>query len=110
MTKVIEESAATRFEFNTFWDPSNVRLVGDGAELVWFSDRTGWAQLYLYDAQTGHLQNAITRGDGAVIDVQAIDETRREIYFTAAGREMVATLIIVICIERVWTGGARKFA
>ena len=87
VTKVIEESAQTRFEFNTFWDPSNVRMVGDGAEIVWFSDRTGWSQLYLYDAQTGRLKNAITRGDGAVIDVQAIDETRREIYFTAAGRE-----------------------
>jgi dipeptidyl aminopeptidase/acylaminoacyl peptidase len=84
---VMEELAATRFEFNTFWDPSNVRLLGDGAEIVWFSDRTGWSQLYLYDAQTGHLKNAITRGDGAVIDVQCIDEARREIFFTATGRE-----------------------
>ena len=88
VTKVIEEPAQTRFEFNTFWDPSNVRLVGDGAEIVWFSDRTGWSQLYLYDAQSGHLKNAITRDDGAVIDVQAIDEARRDIYFTATGREI----------------------
>ena len=88
VTKIIEESAQTRFEFNTFWDPSNVRLVGDGAEIVWFSDRTGWSQLYLYDAQSGHLKNAITRGDGAVIDIQVIDEARREIYFTATGREV----------------------
>jgi dipeptidyl aminopeptidase/acylaminoacyl peptidase len=87
VTKVIEESAPTRFEFNTFWDPSNVRLTGDGADIVWFSDRTGWSQLYLYDAQTGRLKNSITRGDGAVIDVEAIDEKRREIYFTATGRE-----------------------
>lgn len=86
-TKLVEESAATRFEFNTFWDPSNVRLVGDGADLIWYSDRTGWEQLYLYDAQTGRLKNAITRGDGAVLDIQAIDEARREIYFTATGRE-----------------------
>jgi dipeptidyl-peptidase 4 len=87
VTKVVEESSATRFEFHTFWDPSNVRLLGDGAELVWYSDRTGWAQLYLYDAQTGRLKNAITRGDGVVLDIQAIDEARREIYFTAVGRE-----------------------
>jgi dipeptidyl-peptidase 4 len=88
VTKVVEESSATRFEFNTFWGPSDVRLVGDGAELVWYSDRTGWAQLYLYDAQTGHLKGAITRGDWAVLDIQAIDEARREIYFTAVGREV----------------------
>ncbi len=88
VTRVVEESSSTRFEFHTFWDPSNVRLLGDGAELVWYSDRTGWAQLYLYDAQTGRLKNAITRGDGAVLDLQAIDEARREIYFTAVGREV----------------------
>jgi dipeptidyl aminopeptidase/acylaminoacyl peptidase len=87
VTKVIEESAATRFEFSTFWSPSNVRLVGDGAELVWYSERTGWGHLYLYDAQSGRLKNAITSGDWAVQDMQAIDEARREIYFTAAGRE-----------------------
>jgi dipeptidyl aminopeptidase/acylaminoacyl peptidase len=87
VTKVIEESAATRFEVSTFWSPSNVRLVGDGAEIVWYSERTGWAHLYLYDAQSGRLKNAITGGDWAVQDLQAIDEGRREIYFTAAGRE-----------------------
>jgi len=48
VTTVLEEAAATRFEFNPFWAPSNVRLVGDGEEIVWVSDRTGWFQLYLY--------------------------------------------------------------
>ncbi len=87
VTTVVEESSATRFEFHTFWAPSNVRLINDGAELIWFSDRTGFSQLYLYDAQTGRQKNAITRGDGAVIDVLSIDEARREIYFTMTGRE-----------------------
>ena len=87
VTKVIEESAATRVEFSTFWSPSNVRLIGDGAEIVWYSERSGWAHLYLYDAQSGRLKNAITGGDWAVQDLQAIDEKRREIYFTGAGRE-----------------------
>lgn len=86
-TTVVEESAATRFEFNTFWSPSNVRVIHDGAELIWFSDRTGWSQLYLYDAQTGRQKSAITHGDGAVIDVVSVDETKHEVYFTATGRE-----------------------
>lgn len=87
VTKVIEESSPTRVEFHTSWGPSNVRLLGDGAEIVWYSDRTGWAQLYLYDAQTGRLKNAITEGEWAVGDVQAVDETRREIYVSGTGRE-----------------------
>ena len=62
-------------------------MLGDGAELIWYSDRTGWGHLYLYDAQTGRLKNAITSGDWLVVDIQAVDEARREIYFTAVGRE-----------------------
>ncbi len=85
---VIEEDAATRLETNTMlYNASNIRILGDGAEAVWYSDRSGWGHLYLYDAQTGEFKNAITRGDWVVIDITAVDETRREIYFTAAGRE-----------------------
>ena len=64
-----------------------MRLIGDGAEIVWYSEHTGWGHLYLYDAQTGRLKYAITGGDWAVQDILAIDEQRRDIYFTAAGRE-----------------------
>jgi dipeptidyl-peptidase-4 len=87
VSKAVEESSETRLEFNTFWGPSNVRLIGDGAEVIWYSDRTGWGHLYLYDAQTGRLKYAITGGDWAVQDIVAMDEQRRDIYFTAAGRE-----------------------
>ncbi|MDH3733783.1 MAG: S9 family peptidase [Gemmatimonadota bacterium] len=87
-TPVITESADTRFETQTMlYNTPNVRVVGDGAEVIWYSDRTGWGHLYLYDGQTGDLENAITGGDWAVIDVLAVDESAREVYFTAAGRE-----------------------
>ena len=88
LTKVVEESSATHVQLNTVeYNRPNVRILGDGAELIWFSERTGWGQLYLYDAQTGRLKNAITRGDWLVHDIHAIDEVRREIYFSAGGRE-----------------------
>jgi dipeptidyl-peptidase 4 len=88
LNKVIEDSSKTRFEPNTnLYAQPNVRVIEDGAELVWYSDRTGWGQLYLYDGQTGRLKNAITHGDGLVLDIQAVDESRREIYFSAGGRE-----------------------
>ena len=88
VSKVLEESSNTRVETNTRqYSAPNIRVLGDGAEIIWYSDRTGWGHLYLYDAQTGRLKNAITGGDWLVLDIQAVDEARREIYFTAVGRE-----------------------
>lgn len=88
VSKVLEESSSTRIETNTLCSNlANIRVLGDGAELVWYSDRSGWGHLYLYDAQTGRLKNAITRGDWLVADIQTVDEVHREIYFTATGRE-----------------------
>jgi dipeptidyl-peptidase 4 len=88
LTKVLEESSSTRVETNSQqYSQPNIRLLGDGAELIWYSDRTGWGHLYLYDAQTGRLKNPITNGNWLVLDIQAVDEKRREIYFTAVGRE-----------------------
>ena len=88
VSKLFEEASRTRVETNTLqYDQPNIRVLGDGAELIWYSDRTGWGHLYLYDAQTGRLKNAITSGDWRALDIQAVDEARREIYFTAVGRE-----------------------
>ncbi len=85
---VIEETSAVRLESNTLmYNRPNIRLVGDGDEVVWYSDRSGWGHLYLHDAQTGQLKGAITSGEWAVFDIHALDEEAREIYFTAGGRE-----------------------
>jgi dipeptidyl-peptidase 4 len=89
LSKVLEETSSVRVETNTLPDSQpNIRVLGDGAELVWYSDRSGWGHLYLYDAQTGRLKNTITGGNWVVRDIQAVDEARREIYFTAVGREL----------------------
>jgi dipeptidyl-peptidase-4 len=88
LTRILEETSATRVEVNTVeYHQSNIRLVGDGAELVWYSARSGSGHLYLYDAQTGRFKNEITRGDWQVHDILAVDEKRREIYLTGGGRE-----------------------
>jgi dipeptidyl-peptidase-4 len=85
---VIEEATQTRLETNTVWyNQPNFRLLGDGREAIWYSDRSGSGQLYLYDAQSGRLKNSITTGAGVVVDIERVDEQRREVYFTAVGRE-----------------------
>ena len=85
---VIEETSEVRLETNTLmYNRPNIRLLGDGDEVVWYSDASGWGHLYLHDAQSGDLKGAITSGAWAVFDIHALDEEAREIYFTAGGRE-----------------------
>jgi dipeptidyl aminopeptidase/acylaminoacyl peptidase len=59
--------------------------LGDGAEIVWMSERDGWNHLYLYDGRTGALKNQITKGDWVVRGVVQVDEKARQVYFSASG-------------------------
>jgi dipeptidyl-peptidase-4 len=56
-------------------------------EILWFSERDNWGNLYLYDLATGQLKNQITHGDGNVTQVLRIDEKTRTLYFLGVGRE-----------------------
>jgi dipeptidyl aminopeptidase/acylaminoacyl peptidase len=59
--------------------------VDDGAELVWLSERDGWAHLYLYDGNTGTVKNQITKGEFVVRTVQRVDPVKRQVFFSAGG-------------------------
>jgi len=65
----------------------NWRVLPGPNELIWWSERDNWVQLYLYDLTTGALKNRITTGDGNVDDIVYVDERARTIYFTAQGKE-----------------------
>jgi dipeptidyl-peptidase-4 len=56
-------------------------------EILWFSERDNWGDLYLYDLTTGQLKNQITHGEGNVTQVLKVDEKTRTIYFLAVGKE-----------------------
>ena len=55
-------------------------------ELIWWSERSGWGHLYLYDLTTGVLKHTITCGEWRVRNVLAVDEQRREILIQTSGR------------------------
>jgi dipeptidyl aminopeptidase/acylaminoacyl peptidase len=61
-------------------------LIKNGAELIEWSERDGWAHLYLYDGQ-GNLKNQITQGAWHVEEIIGVDETKRVVYFSANGKE-----------------------
>jgi len=66
--------------------PAALVPLHDTKELIWYSERSGWAHLYLYDLKTGQLKHAITQGDWMVRDVIGVDAARRLLYLTVAGR------------------------
>ena len=64
----------------------------DSNELIWFSERSGHAHLYLYELDSGRLKQAITgiEGQGGddwqVRNVLHFDTARRELWIQTAGR------------------------
>jgi|SRR5277367_114200 len=85
---ILDEHGATQIEpAPGFGAPPLVRVLGDGAEVVWFSERDGWGHLYLYDGKTGKVKNQITIGQWLVREILHVDEKDRWIYFAAGGRE-----------------------
>ncbi|MCQ2213827.1 MAG: prolyl oligopeptidase family serine peptidase [Bacteroidaceae bacterium] len=69
---------------NTYQEVRPLGVVAGGKELIQWSERSGWAQLYLYDGN-GKLKNKITDGAYHVMDIVKIDEANRTVYFTANG-------------------------
>ncbi len=65
---------------------SRLSVLNEGNDLIWWSERTGWGQLYLYDGK-GNLKNRITDGYFVTGRVEQIDTTGRIVYFEAFGRE-----------------------
>lgn len=71
---------------NTYQETRPIYVLNGGKEFVQWSERDGWAHLYLYDDR-GNLKNRITKGPWHVERVVKIDEATRTIYFVANGRE-----------------------
>jgi len=88
---VVSEEPKTFFSYrplngNQSDHGSNWRFdVDDGKEVLWMSERDGWAHLYLYDGATGKVKNQITKGEWIVRGVDSVDVTKRQIYFRASG-------------------------
>jgi dipeptidyl-peptidase-4 len=72
---------------NTYVESKPLRLVNNGAELVFWSERDGWGHFYLYDAATGALKNRITEGEFVATAVEGVDDKTRTLFISAGGRE-----------------------
>lgn len=87
-TRVLfEETSATHINLMINADefPTFVPLP-ETDELIWYSERSGWAHLYLYDLKTGALKNPITSGEWVVRNIVSMDLDRRELILHTMGR------------------------
>ncbi len=82
--EVFHESAPVYFESGN--NHVNWRYLPDSNEFLWFSERSGWGQMYLYDLKSGQLKNQITTGDGNVLQVLSVDRKARRILYLAVGK------------------------
>jgi len=79
---LIEES------LNTYVEIQKPGIVKNTGEFIEWSERDGWAHLYLYDKE-GKLKNQITQGPWHIEEIISIDEEKRIVYFSANGKENV---------------------
>jgi len=79
---IINEEAATFIDYTrkTFYYP-----LDETGEILWASERSGWNHLYLCDAKTGQVKNAITAGNWVMRGVDRVDAKTRQIWFRAGG-------------------------
>ena len=81
---VISEVCKPHVNVNMF----KYHLLDHGRQVLWWSDRTGRGNYYLYDGQTGRLLNRVTQGDRLVAGrIEKIDTISRSIIFLGYGQE-----------------------
>ena len=81
---VISEVCRPHVNVNMF----KYHLIDHGRQVLWWSDRTGRGNYYLYDGTTGRLMNRVTQGERLVAGrIEQIDTLGRSIIFLGYGQE-----------------------
>ncbi len=82
---IFEEIVETQYESGQ--RSINWKYFSETNEIIWYSERSDWGHLYMYDAETGKLKHPITSGDYVVRQIVKIDKENRVLYFIASGKE-----------------------
>ena len=62
------------------------RILNGGEDILWWSERSGWGQYYLYN-KDGQLKNRVTTGDFVAGRITEMDTLGRSFVFEGYGRE-----------------------
>ena len=84
---LFEETTETQINLSLHYDERPTFMpLPESNEVLWYSERSGWAHLYLYDLESGELKNVVTQGEWLVRGVLSFDAARREVFIQTAGR------------------------
>jgi dipeptidyl-peptidase-4 len=85
--ELFSETSETYVELaSNVYTPVTIRPLYKTNQLIWYSERTGWAHLYLYDLTTGKLVRALTSGEWLVNDILGVDEDHHQMLISVEGR------------------------
>jgi dipeptidyl-peptidase-4 len=79
---IFEEVEETFYESQSGW-----RYLSASNEILWFSQRDNWGNLFLYDSRSGEVKRKVTEGDWNVLDIRELDEEDRTVTFMGNERE-----------------------
>ena len=81
---VFNETVKTQFESGNV--SVNWRVLPASNEVLWFSERDDWGNLYLYDLGSGKLKSQVTHGPGNVSQLIRVDEKTRTLWYLCVGK------------------------
>ncbi len=82
VTELITETSKPHFNDQLF----SCRILNQGKDILWWSERSGYGQYYLYD-ENGKLKNALSQGNFVSGEIHSIDTAGRKLIFAGYGRE-----------------------
>src|SRR5262249_11687848 len=71
---------------NTYVETKPLRLLNNGDEILFWSERDGWGHYYLYGAD-GKVKNQVTSAEYVTEDIESVDEKTRTMVFSPEGHE-----------------------
>ncbi len=80
----ITEAGNTFVEMGALGEKPMTQLLANG-DVLWFSERSGYGHLYLYNGRTGALKRQLTSGDWTVRNILSVDQGNGLVYL--AGNE-----------------------
>lgn len=80
------DSSKTNVIGQEYIEPKSWYVTRDGKNVIWWSERDGWAHLWLYDGDD-HVINQVTSAAWPAGELHWVDEAKRQIWFIGRGRE-----------------------
>ena len=92
---------------NTYVETREPRFIKGGSQFIWWSERNGWANLYLYNAD-GTLVRNLTEGAFHVEDVVEVNEAAGYVILSACGVNKVENPYQMHTFKVSLAGGAMQ--